>query len=147
MGQWYFPSDDSVPTKEKFAATMSVPQTLTTGVLTIIAFDTEEVASSHPVGVFGDATAGERVCPSAGVYLFMVNGKWGNSNVGNRRIDIWCGQSIRCYQVAAAFSDMQVSAIVYCNAGQNVYVQAWQNSGGNLDFGENRTRFTGVKLY
>jgi hypothetical protein len=109
-----------------------------------------------------DPAAGVYTVPVAGLWLFTANAFWQSSTVGARYLALWRATSVSVFfeipgtaQTAPSGLDprMQASAVLHCNAGDRIKVQAFHTAGANLnvigtvDYGaDNAARFGGALL-
>lgn len=118
-------------------------QTLTTGVLTAVTFDVEDV-DTDVAGLGGHSTSSNTsrwVAQYPGWYVVAAGVSWASNSTGQRVIDLLVngtganGSRIWVDATAGGSPTMLASRTVklYLTAGDFVEVEAYQNSGGNLN--------------
>lgn len=110
-------------------------QTLATGVLTIIAFDTVVLSN----GLVYDAVNNWFVTPETGLYIINGFCSWVASGVGSRQVVFFVNGAVAYGRNpipsinVAGGNNADLSALADLTAGDTVQMKALQSSGGNLN--------------
>jgi hypothetical protein len=114
--------------------------TISTSSDTILTFDSENFDSDS---IHSTVTnTGRLTCNTAGIYVFHANVLWASNATGRRRLLIWLNAttiiaSLEFSAVAAVDLRQCVMGTYEFAATDYITVNAWQNSGGNLNITQN----------
>ena len=116
------------------------PQSIANGVTTPVSFDTEtfDTANLHSTTTNDDLLT----APVAGVYQITGNVRWAANATGTRFVAINVGSArvASVYHLPnSASTDQSVSVAYALTAGQTVFLEVFQTSGGPLDLNKNGT--------
>ena len=123
------------------ASVGDTPQTIPNNLVTNVNFDAEtfDTASLHSTTTNNHLVT----APVAGVYQITGNVRWDANATGVRFVDISAtsgGRIASVYHLAnTSATDQSVSAAYALAAGDSVFLEVFQTSGGNLDLIKNGT--------
>lgn len=123
------------------ASVVGTPQTIPNVVVVNVTFDAETFDTAN---LHSPTTNNHLVtAPVAGVYQITGNVRWAMNATGNRFVDISTtsgGRIASVWELANTNNtDQSVSAAYSLAAGDSVFLEVFQTSGGNLDLVKNAT--------